>query len=450
MHLDGCGCCGEELLAARLGCAEGYAGHERQTVAGEGWLRTYGRVLPRGEGLVCAPMDVAIVAPCPVPYTRGGAENLWSGLQDHLNQRTAHQAEVIKLPARERGLWELVESYRAFSELDLSSFDVVISGKYPAWMVRHPRHLVYMLHRLRGLYDTYHYFGLPERVDTDDTDVRGLLSYMTDHAGERDALPEFFERVASLRARRSGLAPELLAFPGPLVRALVHWLDGVGMSSDSIARYGAISDTVRTRGGGEYFPPRVDVFVVHPPSQHSAPARVKAEPRFGAPYLFTVSRLDRPKRVDVLIKAMRLVRTGDARLQIAGTGPDEERLRELAADDERIAFRGRVSDAELQELYAGARGVAFIPYDEDFGLVTLEAMGAGRPVITASDTGGPMELVEPGVTGWVVDATPEALAGAVDELWADRGRRRRMGAVARERASHVTWDPLLAELEALA
>lgn len=412
-------------------------------------MRTYGRVPSRGEGLICATMDVAIVAPCPVPYTRGGAENLWGGLQDHLNERTAHQAEIIKLPAREHGLWELVESYRAFSEMDLSSFDIVVSGKYPAWMVRHPRHVVYMLHRLRGLYDTYHYFGLPEAVDTDDADVRGLLSYLTDHAGEREALPEFFERVASLRARESGLAPELLAFPGPFVRALVHWLDGVGMSTDSIARFGAISDTVRSRGGGEYFPPGADVFVVHPPSHHLAPRRVRAEPRFGRAYLFTVSRLDPPKRIDLLIEAIKLVRAKGVRLRIAGTGPDEARLRELAAGDPRVAFCGRVSDADLRDLYAGARGVAFIPHDEDFGLVALEAMGAGRPVITASDTGGPMELVEPGVTGWVVDATPEALAGAVDELWADRGQRRRMGTAARERALRVTWDPLVAELEAL-
>ena len=395
-------------------------------------------------------MDVAIVAPCPVPYTRGGAENLWCGLHDHVNEHTPHQAEIIKLPSREHGVWELVDSYRAFSELDLRCFDLVISGKYPAWMVEHPRHVVYMLHRLRGLYDAYHYFGVPTAVETGDAAVRELLDFMTEHAGRRDALPEFFARVASLREREASLPQELLVFPGPFVRALVHWLDAVAMSPGAIARYGAISDTVRTRGDGAYFPADAEVFVVHPPSQHPAPVRVTREPRFGRQYVFTVSRLDGPKRIDLLIEAMRHVRAGDARLRIAGAGPDEERLRDLAARDERVSFCGRVSDTELQELYAGARGVAFIPHDEDFGLVTLEAMGAARPVITARDSGGPMELVEPGVTGWVVDATPEALAGAIDELWADRGRRRRMGAQGRKRALEVTWDPLMTELEALA
>jgi len=396
-------------------------------------------------------MDVAIVAPCPVPYARGGAENLWASLQAHLDERTAHQAEIIKLPAREHGLWDLVDSYRAFSELDLDGFDVVVSGKYPAWMVQHPRHLVYMLHRLRGLYDTYHYFGLPDTVaGAARGQVADLLEFMEAHAGRRDALPEFFARTSSLRGREATLAAELLAFPGPFVRAVVHWLDAIGMAPSGIGRFGAISDTVRTRGDGEYFPPGVDVFVVHPPSHHAPPARAAREPRFRRPYLFTVSRLDAPKRIDLLIEALRHVRAKGVALRIAGTGPDEERLRELAAGDERISFCGRVSETELQRLYAGARGVAFIPYDEDFGLVTLEAMGAGRAVITARDAGGPMELVEPGVTGWVVEPSPEAVATAIDELWTDRRRRRRMGGAARRRALQVSWDPLVAELEALA
>lgn len=100
-----------------------------------------------------------------MPYARGGAENQWRGLQDHLNEQTPHQAEVIKLPSREHAFWDLLHSYRRFAELDLTGFDVVISGKYPAWMVEHPAHVVWLLHPLRGLYDTYHYFHLPEELD---------------------------------------------------------------------------------------------------------------------------------------------------------------------------------------------------------------------------------------------------------------------------------------------
>ena len=54
-------------------------------------------------------MDIAIVAPCPIPYMIGGAENLWRGLQDHLNEHTSHQAELIKLPSRELEFWDLID-----------------------------------------------------------------------------------------------------------------------------------------------------------------------------------------------------------------------------------------------------------------------------------------------------------------------------------------------------
>src|SRR3954447_15557860 len=172
-------------------------------------------------------MDIAIVAPAPIPYEIGGAENLWRGLQDHLNEHTEHQAEIIKLPSRELTFWELIDSYRRFAELDLTGFDVVVSSKYPAWMVDHPRHVVYMLHRLRGLYDTYHFFQMPDRHPTQAAPVQALRAWMAEHAGERGALEEFFARLQALRVA-PGLPDDLFAFPGPFIREVVHWLDGIG------------------------------------------------------------------------------------------------------------------------------------------------------------------------------------------------------------------------------
>jgi len=387
-------------------------------------------------------MDVVIVAPCPMPYARGGAENLWHGLQDHINERTQHQAEVIKLPSREHTFWGLLDSYRAFAELDVTGFDVVVSGKYPAWMVGHPAHVVYMLHPLRGLYDTYHYFGLPSAVIDPPAEVAELLGFMADQAGRRTALGEIWERLDALRSRADALPPQLFAFPGALIRQLVQWLDGVGLDPTQIKAYAAISATVRGRAG--YFPAHTDVLVAHPPSRRKiAPGGRRGD------YLFTVSRLDGPKRLDVLVAAMGLVRSG-ARLKLAGSGPEAERLAALSAANERIELLGRVSDEALEKLYGRARAVAFLTHDEDFGLVTLEAMQAGRPVITCRDSGGPRELVEDGVTGLVVDPTPEAVAEAIDELWADRRRWRRMGSVGQERARRISWDPIVEHLVAAA
>src|SRR5215210_5098654 len=281
-------------------------------------------------------MDVAIVAPCPIPYVIGGAENLWRGLQDHLNEHTEHQAELIKLPSRELSFWELVDTYRQFSELDLDGFDLVVSTKYPAWMVRHPRHVVYLQHKLRGLYDTYDVDRLPLRLDEPPAPVVELRGWMEAHAGRRDALPEAFQRLDRLRG--AGLPAELFAFPGPFIREVLHWLDGVGLAPEEIHRYGAISDTVRRRA--EYFPDGVEIFVAHHPTNLEG-----LRPRRGS-YLFTASRLDNSKRVELLVGAMRHV-SGDVELRIAGTGPDEEKLRAQADGDDRVRFCGRVPSAEL-------------------------------------------------------------------------------------------------------
>src|SRR5215210_46095 len=123
-------------------------------------------------------MDIAIVAPCPIPYVIRGAENLWRGLQDHLNEHTPHQAEIIKLPTPELGFWDLLDSYRRFSELDLAGFDLVVSSKYPAWMVRHQRHVIYLQHKMRGLYDTYDLAKLPLLYTDPPPTVTELLAFM--------------------------------------------------------------------------------------------------------------------------------------------------------------------------------------------------------------------------------------------------------------------------------
>ncbi len=133
-------------------------------------------------------------------------------------------------------------------------------------------------------------------------------------------------------------------------------------------------------------------------------------------------------------------------LRIAGTGPQEGRIRELAGDDARVRLLGRVSSAELARLYAGARAVAFVPYEEDYGYIALEAMLCGKPVITTTDSGGPTELVEHGRSGLVVEPTAAALGAAITQLWRDRRAVRRMGRAALERGRRVTWDDVVAEL----
>src|SRR6185295_4943719 len=212
--------------------------------------------------------------------------------------------------------------------------------------------------------------------------------------------------------------PELLAFPGPFARSLVRALDAAAMRPGRISRYAAISRVVARREG--YFPSGVDVEVVYPP--------VASGGFDGGPpgdSFFCASRLDPPKRIDLVISAFRATRKC-RRLVIAGTGPERARLQ------------------ELRRLYAGCRAGVFVPYDEDFGYVALESQLAGKALVTCTDSGGAAELTQDGVTGLVVAPEAAALARAMDSLAGDAALAARMGEAGRQSAQAVTW-PAAAE-----
>ena len=379
-------------------------------------------------------MKIGVIAPAPEPYVLGGAERLLAGLVAHIEHATEHEAELVTLPFPERTLAEVVDGYERFAALDVSRFDLVVSTKYPSWMIDHPRHVVYMLHTLRGLYDTYPAY-YPQRVEKPDPDVAALLSVCR-RIPDRASLPELFDAFRAVREGRRA-KDSVLALPSPLAREVVHALDGIGLDHRAVRGYLAISRTVATRKS--YFPPDAVVGHAYPPSS------LEGFHCESGSYLFTASRIDRPKRLSLLLEAMRFV-DDDVPLKIAGTGPDLEDMRKTSAGDPRIEWLGHVPDEDLADLYAGAIAVPFVPLDEDFGLITLEAMASGKPVITTGDSGGPTELVIDGVQGLVAVATPKAFASALQTVLDDPQRAREMGARGRERAAHVTWDLVLSAI----
>jgi len=124
----------------------------------------------------------------------------------------------------------------------------------------------------------------------------------------------------------------------------------------------------------------------------------------------------------------------------AGMGGQYGALRDVVAQrrlTDRVRLLGEITREELASFYAHALAVFFGPRDEDYGYVTLEAMLAGRAVITCSDSGGPLEFVDEGVTGRVVAPEPKAIAEAIDQLYYDRRR-----AVAFGRAGYDKYQTL--------
>jgi len=166
-----------------------------------------------------------------------------------------------------------------------------------------------------------------------------------------------------------------------------------------------------------------------------------------------VGRLVERKGVSHLVDAAsRLLPSVDVRLVIVGDGPErariEARIREKGLDG-RVAVRGRVSEAELQAAYAAADAFVLPAVidrrgdTEGLGVVLLEAMNFGVPVV-ASEIGGITDIVEPGVSGLLVQpGDAAALAGALKRLASEPALAARLGDAGRRRLrERFTWEAI--------
>ncbi len=373
-------------------------------------------------------MKIAIVAPSPVPFVVGGAEKLWWGMQKYINDFTSHNCELIKIPTPENTLIDIIHSYYRFYTLDITYFDMVISTKYPAFMVQHSNHHLYLQHLLRGLYDTYPKH-LAETPTFYDKEVDKLMDKICSADISIDNI--FCELMNFIEKRKND--EYLNRFPGPFIRKIVRTLDRRGM--ENIKTFSCISETVKNRK--DYFPPFADVEVIYHPSGFSE------YKNNGEKYFFTASRLDKPKRIDLLIQAFML---SDVKIPliIAGTGPEEENLKKRAQHDDRIKFVGFVSEKELIQYYSDSKAVIFIPYDEDFGLITYEAFASGKPVITCSDSGGVTELVKDGINGFIAEPSPASLAKAINNV--DSLLTKDVQNICKSTVKSITWSNLINKL----
>jgi len=156
----------------------------------------------------------------------------------------------------------------------------------------------------------------------------------------------------------------------------------------------------------------VDVARLKAADRQLTPADQRVIDSLPADFVLGVSRFIEYKRLDLVIAAG--VAAGSP-VVLAGQGPDQPRLQEIAAKHPgQVTFVGRPSDGLLRELYRRARVVIFPPV-EDFGIVPVEAMALGTPVVSNA-VGGGSETVVAGVTGaHVREWTPQEMAAAVEQ-----------------------------------
>jgi glycosyltransferase involved in cell wall biosynthesis len=171
--------------------------------------------------------------------------------------------------------------------------------------------------------------------------------------------------------------------------------------------------------------------------------------------LVCIGRLVERKGIDDVIRA--LVHLPSAELIVVGgpdagsldADPEVTRLRALAESlglRERVIFRGRIPHIAVPSLLRSADAAVCYPWYEPFGIVPLEAMGCGVPVVAAS-VGGLVDSVIDGVTGALVPPhSPEQLAAALESLLVSRARRNRLGSAGvRHVASRYGWRRIAAD-----
>lgn len=195
--------------------------------------------------------------------------------------------------------------------------------------------------------------------------------------------------------------------PGPLqgvVRSLLPGLREADLrGAKRVDHWIANSDVVRARIKRYY---NRDSEVIHPPVDVDAftPAAERGD------FWVIVSRLSAYKNVDVAVKAFNEV---GLRLIVVGDGRERTALEKLARDN--VTFTGRVDDATVKQLLGSARGFVF-PAEDDFGIVCVEALASGAPVV-ALGRGGATEIVRDGIDGALVPAPdPELFAEAVRRI----------------------------------
>ena len=151
----------------------------------------------------------------------------------------------------------------------------------------------------------------------------------------------------------------------------------------------------------------------------------------------TVGRLVRRKGLDVLLRALAAVAPDTMHLVIVGDGPEKPMLEQLSRElalSQRVHFTGRVSEERKWQLLQAADAYVSSTMHEGFGLVYLEAMAAGLPVVTF-DHGGQVDFLKEGETGHLVPAGEAAgLITALRRLAAEPGRARAVGDANRHRA----------------
>lgn len=337
-------------------------------------------------------MAIVLIVTSAPPLVEGGHLVIARALEQALRD-AGHRASIVTTPSNRFG--RQASAYLANWMTDVTEtgdgerVDRVVSLRFPSYAVRHPVHISWLNHTMREYYDRWDAFS-------------------------------------------AGLSPQGRV-KERMRRALIHAADTY-LFTRNVTKVFAQSATVQARLARWN---RVRADVLHPPP----PPRPYRCDGYGD-YLFFASRLTPLKRADLVIEALATPAARHVRCVVGGEGEARARLEHLATDRGvagRVTFTGRLDEAALVDHLARCRAVVFVPKDEDYGFVTAEAFASRKAVITATDSGGPVEFVRDGENGFLVEPTADALGRALGRIMDSPSDAERMGRRAHEDVQALTW-----------
>jgi glycosyltransferase involved in cell wall biosynthesis len=334
-----------------------------------------------------------------VPFVEGGHLAIARSTVQALRQY-GYDADLVCTPQNRFG--RQFRAYLANRALDLEEDGLgrkihqVISFRFPSFAVKHPFHVNWLNHRMREYYD--------------------LWQVLYSQLGFKGKIKEYTRRF--------------------ILRSLDTYL-----LKHNVTKLYAQSRTIqeRLKKWGK-IPSEV---LYPPPPQRSY--RTESYENF----IFSVSRLQKLKRLDLFVESFKYVKNKDLKAVIIGSGPEEKNLHQQIKEsglENRVSLLGTTKEESVISHYAKCLAVFFAPLREDYGFVTGEAFASRKAVITTSDSGGPAELVEHQSTGYVIENKPQIIAQKLDELAENKNLAENMGQKGYEFISELTWEKTIKKL----
>jgi glycosyltransferase involved in cell wall biosynthesis len=334
-----------------------------------------------------------------VPFVRGGAEYLCDNLFRELVDRN-YEVEYIKIPFKWYPPQEIITNAMIWRMLDITEsdgekIDGIICTKFPSYVINHPGKVTWLFHQHRPAYDLAFsgYDDLALHKGLGEIVRKKIYSIDSMSLKESRKIFSISENV-TIRLKRFNNIPSEVLYPPPPFN-------------------------------GRYYCGNFENYVLYP------------------------SRLDPKKRQELVIRSMKYV-DPDLKLKIVGTGPHLQYLMQVARDEgvgDRTEFLGFIPERELLDLYANALCIPYTPLDEDLGYVAMEAILSRKPLVTCSDSGGSLEFIDNGSTGYVVPPDPEQIGKAITMIAAG-GVAKKMGETGYKKFSKhlLSWDNVIKKL----